>query len=151
MTDRTVFGDFLDATYGHLAEAPTVAAGAPWAAPRATATAKPTATPARRTAHVRPTWATATCTALDDHSRLAYTEILADERMETAASFLARAHAWYTSAGITIERSGALEGSAGSSAEAVNVAPWLSVSIWVQRDWNEALRSSGPCNKRHAS
>jgi hypothetical protein len=79
----------------------------PWAAPRATATAKPTATPARRTAHVRPTWATATCTALDDHSRLAYTEILADERMETAASFLARAHAWYTSAGIAIERSGA--------------------------------------------
>lgn len=72
-------------------------------------------------------------------------------RRPTAASFLARAHAWYTSAGITIERSGALEGSAGSSAEAVNVAPWLSVSIWVQRDWNEALRSSGPCNKQHAS
>lgn len=72
-------------------------------------------------------------------------------RRSTAASFLARAHAWHTSAGITIERSGALEGSAGSSAEAVNVAPWLSVSIWVQRDWNEALRSSGPCNKRHAS
>jgi hypothetical protein len=107
VTDRTVFGDFLDAAYGHLTEAPTVAAGAPWAAPRATATAKPTAAAARRTAHVRPTWATATCTALDDHSCLAYTEILADERMETAVSFLARAHAWYTSAGITIERSGA--------------------------------------------
>jgi hypothetical protein len=43
-------------------------------------------------------------TALDDHSRLAYTEILADERKETAAAFLARAHAWYTAAGITIER-----------------------------------------------
>ena len=30
-------------------------------------------------------------TAIDDHSRLAYTEILADERKETAAAFLARA------------------------------------------------------------
>jgi transposase InsO family protein len=43
-------------------------------------------------------------TALDDCSRLAYTEILPDERKETAAAFLARAHAWYTAAGITIER-----------------------------------------------
>jgi transposase InsO family protein len=34
-------------------------------------------------------------TALDDHSRLAYTEILPDERTDTAAGFLARAHAWY--------------------------------------------------------
>jgi hypothetical protein len=43
-------------------------------------------------------------TALDGHSRLAYTEILPDERKETAAGFLARAHAWYATAGITIER-----------------------------------------------
>jgi transposase InsO family protein len=43
-------------------------------------------------------------TALDDHSRLAYTEILPDETKDTAAAFLARAHAWYTAAGITIER-----------------------------------------------
>jgi transposase InsO family protein len=43
-------------------------------------------------------------TALDDHSRLACTEILPDERKETAAAFLARAHAWYAAAGITIER-----------------------------------------------
>ena len=43
-------------------------------------------------------------TAIDDHSRLAYTEILADERKETAAAFLARAAAWYAAAGITIER-----------------------------------------------
>jgi transposase InsO family protein len=43
-------------------------------------------------------------TVLDDHSRLAYTEILADERKETAAAFLARAAAWYATAGITIER-----------------------------------------------
>ena len=43
-------------------------------------------------------------TALDDHSRLAYTEILPDERKETAAAFLARAAAWFAAAGITIER-----------------------------------------------
>ncbi len=43
-------------------------------------------------------------TALDDHSSLAYTEILADESKETAAAFLASAHAWYSAAGITIER-----------------------------------------------
>ena len=43
-------------------------------------------------------------TALDDHSRLAYTEILPDERKDTAAAFLHRAHAWYAAAGITIER-----------------------------------------------
>jgi transposase InsO family protein len=41
---------------------------------------------------------------LDDYSRLAYTEILADERKDTAAAFLSRAHAWYASHGITIER-----------------------------------------------
>jgi transposase InsO family protein len=43
-------------------------------------------------------------TALDDHSRLAYTETLPGERKETAAAFLLRAHAWFTAAGITIER-----------------------------------------------
>src|SRR5262249_11516069 len=43
-------------------------------------------------------------TALDDHSRLACTEVLPDERKDTAAAFLARAHAWYAAAGITIER-----------------------------------------------
>ena len=43
-------------------------------------------------------------TALDDHSRLAYTEILADERQDTAAAFLTRAAAWYAELGMTIER-----------------------------------------------
>ena len=43
-------------------------------------------------------------TALDDHSRLAYTEILPDEKKGTAGAFLARAAAWYAAAGITIER-----------------------------------------------
>jgi len=42
--------------------------------------------------------------AVDDHSRLAYTEILADERKETAASFWTRANAYFESCGITVER-----------------------------------------------
>jgi transposase InsO family protein len=42
--------------------------------------------------------------AIDDHSRLAYTEILGDERKETAAAFWRRAHTYFTTAGITIRR-----------------------------------------------
>ena len=42
--------------------------------------------------------------AVDDHSRLAYTEILADETKETAVAFWTRAHAFFTSAGITFAR-----------------------------------------------
>jgi transposase len=42
--------------------------------------------------------------ALDDYSRLVYTEILPDERKDTATAFLRRAHAWYAQLGITIER-----------------------------------------------
>ena len=55
----------------------------------------------RRAAHGRPNLGYGYLhTALDDHSRLAYTEILADETKETAAAFLTRAHAWYAAAGI---------------------------------------------------
>jgi transposase InsO family protein len=43
-------------------------------------------------------------TALDDHSRLAYSEILTDERKETAAAFWTRAHAYFTSCGISVKR-----------------------------------------------
>ncbi|BFU41930.1 IS481 family transposase [Krasilnikovia sp. MM14-A1004] len=42
--------------------------------------------------------------AVDDHSRLAYTEILPDETRETATAFWQRAHAWFTSHGITVRR-----------------------------------------------
>lgn len=41
--------------------------------------------------------------AIDDHSRLAYSEILADERKETAAGFWVRANAFFTAAGITVQ------------------------------------------------
>jgi transposase InsO family protein len=41
---------------------------------------------------------------VDDATRLAYVEVLADERGETAAGFLRRAVAWFGSMGITVER-----------------------------------------------
>ena len=43
-------------------------------------------------------------TVLDDHSRLAYTEILSDEKGATTASFWARAHDWFADCGIAIAR-----------------------------------------------
>ncbi|WP_091485777.1 IS481 family transposase [Microbacterium pygmaeum] len=42
--------------------------------------------------------------AIDDHSRLAYLEIHADERGTTCAGFLERAIAFYASLGVTVER-----------------------------------------------
>ena len=43
-------------------------------------------------------------TAIDDHSRLAYTEILPDETQHSAVAFWHRAHAFFTAAGITVRR-----------------------------------------------
>lgn len=43
-------------------------------------------------------------TAVDDRSRLAYSEVLTDERKETAASFWQRANAFFAEHGITVER-----------------------------------------------
>lgn len=42
--------------------------------------------------------------AIDDHSRLVYSEILTDERKETAAGFWNRANAFYAAHGITVLR-----------------------------------------------
>jgi transposase InsO family protein len=41
-------------------------------------------------------------TALDGHSRLAYSELLTDERKDTAAAFWTRANAWFNQCGITV-------------------------------------------------
>jgi transposase InsO family protein len=41
-------------------------------------------------------------TAIDGHSRLAYSELLADERKETAAAFWLRANTWFNQCGITV-------------------------------------------------
>ena len=42
--------------------------------------------------------------AIDDASRLAYTELLADERKHSAIAFLDRALAWFASHGVTVQR-----------------------------------------------
>jgi transposase InsO family protein len=42
--------------------------------------------------------------AIDDHSRLAYAEVLPNEKAATAAGFLSRAVAFYARYGITVER-----------------------------------------------
>jgi transposase InsO family protein len=42
--------------------------------------------------------------AVDDHSRLAYCELLTSERKEDCAAFLTRAVAWYADQGISVER-----------------------------------------------
>lgn len=42
--------------------------------------------------------------AVDDHSRLAYSEILPNERKETAAAFWTRAQAWFAGHGIHVSR-----------------------------------------------
>jgi transposase InsO family protein len=43
-------------------------------------------------------------TAVDAHSRLAYSELLADERKETAAEFWLRANAWFNECGFTVRK-----------------------------------------------
>ena len=42
-------------------------------------------------------------TAIDSHSRLAYSEVLPDEKAVTAIGFSQRAHAWFADLGITVE------------------------------------------------
>jgi len=42
--------------------------------------------------------------AIDDHSRLAYAEILPDEQASTCAGFVRRAGAWFATHGISIQR-----------------------------------------------
>ena len=42
--------------------------------------------------------------SIDDHSRLGFAEIRADEKKESAVAFLKAAVAWYASLGITVER-----------------------------------------------
>lgn len=42
-------------------------------------------------------------TAIDAHSRLVYSELLTDERKETAAAFWQRANAWFNECGFTVQ------------------------------------------------
>jgi transposase InsO family protein len=42
--------------------------------------------------------------AIDDHTRLAYAEVLPDERTDTCAGFLTRAVAWFAAHGVVVRR-----------------------------------------------
>jgi transposase InsO family protein len=70
-------------------------------------------------------------TAVDDHSRLAYSEILTDEKKETATSFWQRAHTFFAQAGITVERVLTDNG-----------------SCYRSRDWRDLLAADGITHKR---
>jgi transposase InsO family protein len=64
---------------------------------------------ARRTGergkHYRPAIGTAFVhTVIDDHSRVAYAEVCADEKTATAIGVLERAVAWFADQGVTVER-----------------------------------------------
>jgi transposase InsO family protein len=63
-----------------------------------------TAQRARGTGHRQVTGYHFIHSAVDDNSRLAYSEILTDEKKETASGFWTRANAWFAARGITVER-----------------------------------------------
>lgn len=94
--------DLIHVDIKKLGRSQTAAAGAARGAPRGAATAaRP---PPRRSGH--PVIGCAYLhNAVDDHSRLAYSEILTDERKETAAAFWRRAQAWFDGCGITVHGS----------------------------------------------
>jgi transposase InsO family protein len=70
-------------------------------------------------------------TALDDHTRLAYSEILHDEQGATAAGFWRRAHAWFAARNITIQRVLTDNG-----------------SCYRSREWASALAQTGVTHRR---
>ncbi|MFB7635366.1 IS481 family transposase [Streptomyces sp. NPDC056149] len=70
-------------------------------------------------------------TAVDDHSRLAYSEIHADEKKETATGFWQRAQAYFASRGITVERVLTDNG-----------------SCYKSRLWRDALTAAGITHNR---
>ena len=69
---------------------------------------------------------------MDDHSRLAYTEILPDERKHTAAGFWHRAAAWFAAHGI----------------ERVKGVLTDNGSCYRSRDFAAALAATGTAHKR---
>jgi transposase InsO family protein len=70
-------------------------------------------------------------TAIDDHSRLAYSEVLPDQKGATAASFWLRAFTWFAAQGIAVERVLTDNGSS-----------------YVCNEFREALDATGVVHKR---
>ena len=69
--------------------------------------------------------------AVDDRSRLAYSEILTDEKKETATAFWDRAQTFFAQVGITVQRVLTDNG-----------------SCYRSRDWRDALAVAGITHKR---
>jgi transposase InsO family protein len=69
--------------------------------------------------------------AVDDHSRLAYTEILADETTQTAVAFWTRAQTFFAANGITVQRVLTDNG-----------------SCYRSQLWRQALTTAGITHKR---
>jgi len=69
--------------------------------------------------------------AVDDHSRLAYSEILPDEKKETATAFWTRAQCFFAEAGITVQRVLTDNG-----------------SCYRSRTWLDTLTTAGITHKR---
>ncbi len=69
--------------------------------------------------------------AVDDHSRLAYCEVLPDEQAATAVAFWARAQAFFVDQGITVERVLTDNG-----------------ACYHSRHWREQLSDAGISHKR---
>jgi transposase InsO family protein len=70
-------------------------------------------------------------TAIDDRTRLAYSEVLDDEQGATAAGFWHRAHGWFAAHGITIERVLTDNG-----------------ACYRSRFWRQSLHDTGVTHKR---
>jgi len=88
--------------------------------------------------------------AVDDHSRLAYTEILGDERKETAAAFWQRANNYFTSCGITVTRAltdnGACYRSTLFAAALARRSPTSAPGPTAHRPTAKSNASTGPCS-----
>jgi transposase InsO family protein len=69
--------------------------------------------------------------AVDDHSRLAYSEILTDEKQESATAFWTRAQHFFAQAGITVQRVLTDNG-----------------SCYRSRTWRDTLANAGITHKR---
>ena len=70
-------------------------------------------------------------TAVDDRTRVAYSEVLADEQGATAAEFWQRAHHWFAAHGIHVERALTDNG-----------------SCYRSTVWRDALNATGVTHKR---
>ena len=73
--------------------------------------------------------------AVDDHSRVAYVERHDNERGDTAAAFLQRAHAWFCEHGVTVERALTDNGACYRSAAFRQAADTLAVALKKTRPY----------------